>query len=405
MRMLVLVLGGVLALAPQPQLEAQTSSTFLAPPSVRPLSAPKFHGSLLQDGATLHVARAEAEVHQAPAVYVPKIGLGNVTEATSFPPPPPTLNPMTDYQPLDTAIGDWIQKQFVEPPTLTPPPSQDMLALYFSCPLLVLPDRFYVSAPDGCVSTGRSGTWNDTEANTLLSWSEKTRAISEIDLKYTMPTGDGFGSVTGEFSLMNTKIDFIDCGLNVLYYMTEKVFHAPGQRDENLCSRYNICDGIVYLKFEIWKQGGGMVAVSGLVPMFADEFTMSDTATGGNLVTYSRAAAWSPKDQCPGYAKEWVVTVGAGVLSEPGVRWALGMFINSVAMRDEERDVQGIIRMSTTQKWTWAMALAIIVFGGILLWGLKILFDKFLKEPVTLSCIHIEDTLFPMTMYKNKSYT
>ena len=42
---------------------------------------------------------------------------------------------VTDYQPLDTAIGDYIQKQFVEPPTITPPPSQDMLSLCAAGPL------------------------------------------------------------------------------------------------------------------------------------------------------------------------------------------------------------------------------------------------------------------------------
>lgn len=404
------LVGCVLALV---QLEGhQTSSTFLAP-SLRPLQAPKFsgHEELLQSKATTH-ARAEEAAQQPGAVYVPKIGVGNVTEATAFPPPPPTLNPVTDYQPLDTAIGDWIQKQFVEPPTITPPPSQDMLALYFSCPLLILPTRFNVKAPDGCDTTQRSGNWTNTDGAELLAWSEKPSSVSDLDMTFTMPTGDTYGYVTAEFSLLNSKIDFIDCGLNVQYFMTEKVFHQPGQKDENLCTRYGggdagspYCQGSIFLKWEIHKQGGGMVAVSGLVPLYADVFTLADAATGSQLVEYSRSAAWSPKEPCPGYAKEWVVSVGAGVLSDPSLSWTLGMAIQAISMRDEDRDAKGIIRMSSTQEMTWGIALACLILGSLLLYTLTYLFNLYLRESVTLSCIHIEDTLFPMTMYKNKSYT
>jgi hypothetical protein len=406
--MFFLAVGCALALVTHP-LEGQTSRTFLATSLTKPLQAPRFdgheHAALLQDTATTHShARVEEAAEQPGAVYVPKIGVGNVTEATAFPPPPPTLNPVTDYQPLDTAIGDWIQKQFVEPPTITPPPSQDMLALYFSCPLLIMPARFNVKAPSGCGGTGRTGKWTNTDGGELLAWAEKPQSASDLDMAFTMPTGDTFGYATAEFSLLNSKIDFIDCGLNVQYFMTEKVFHQPGQKDENLCSRYSICDGSIFLKYEIYKQGGGMVAVSGLVPLFADVFTLSDAATGSQLVEYSRSAAWSPKE-CAEYDKEWVVSVGAGALSDPSLSWTLGMAIQTISMRDEDRDATGIIRMSTTQEWTWGISLAVLILGGLLLWGLVYLFNLYLKEHVTLSCIHIEDTFFPMTMYKNKSYT
>jgi len=412
----VFVLGGVLALVPfATPVEAHTSSTFSAPSlRARPLVAPKVKEEALLQGKVAKVesaakleslARFETQVEQAPTTLVPKLSIANVVEATAFPPLPPALNPVTDYQPLDTAIGDWIQKQFVEPPTATPPPNQDQLALYFSCPLLILPARFFVKAPDGCTSTARAGSWIDTSENTMLNWAEKPESISDLDMTFSMPTGDSFGSVTGEFSLTNTKVDFIDCGLNVQYYMTEKVFHAPNEKNLNLCSRYQICDGTIYMKYEIWKQGGSMVAVSGMVPMFADEFTLVDTATGGALVDFARNSAWSPTEKCPGYEKQWTVTVKNGVLSDPALRWTLGMFIQTVSMRDEERNVEGIVRLSTTQAWTWGIAAIVIVVGGGLVWLAATLFDKFLRASVTLKCINIEDTFFPMTMYKNKSYT
>jgi hypothetical protein len=359
---------------------------------------PRVKSALLQKAAT------EVEGKAKQPVYVPKIGIANVTAPTSFPPPPPTLNPVLDYQPLDTALGDLIQKQFIEPPTLTPPPNQETLAMIFSCPLLLLDTSFIVQASDGCSQSNRRGVWKDTLGNEVLAWQEKEQAVTDIDVSFTMPSGDGFGFTQGEFSLAASQIDFIDCGLNVKYFMKEYVYHVPAKKDPLQCSKYGICDGAIYMKYEIWQSGGSMVATSNLVEIFANSFTLADTATGAQLVQYNRRADWSPKG-CETFAKEWVVTVGGGALSDAPVRWVLGMFITTLSLRDEERDVSGLIRMTTTQYWTWGLLIGGVVLG-ILVLGLSLyLFDKYLREPVTLFFIRAEDNLFPVTMYKNKSYT
>jgi len=382
-------------MAPPPlPAKVETTATFSAHKEL-----PRVKPALLQKAAV------EVKGKEKQPVYVPKIGIANVTEATAFPPPPPTLNPVLDYQPLDTALGDLIQKQFIEPPTLTPPPNQETLAMIFSCPLLLLDTSFIVQASDGCSKTARSGIWKDTMGNQLLAWSEKAETVTDIDLSYTMPSGDGFGFTQGQLSLGASQINFVDCGLNVKYFMKEYVYHVPAKKDPLQCSKYGICDGAIYLKYEIWQSGGSMVAVSNLVEIFANTFTLSDTATGGQLVQYSRNADWSPKDGCQTYSKEWVVTVGGGALSDAPLRWVLGMFITTLSLRDEERDVKGLIRMTSTQVWTWTLLIGGIVLGLVLLGVGLYLFDKYLRESVTLFFIRAEDNLFPVTMYKNKSYT
>merc|ERR1719201_2798722 len=365
--------------------------------------------------ALLQKAVASAK-HRQPAVYVPKVGIANVTAPTSFPPPPPVLNPVSDYQPLDTALGDLIQKQFVQPPTLTPPPTQEMLNVIYACPLLILDTSYIVQVSDGCTTNGRAGVWTDSLKNTLLKWNEKPEAITDIDLTYSMPNGDGFGFTQGEASLSMSQVDFMDCGLNVKYYMKEFVYHVPGKpASDDLCTKSNgkICapDGTIYMKYEIWQQGGTMVAVSNLVELFADEFTLSDSATGAQLVKYARNAAWYPQDGCKEYNKEWIVTVGGGHLSDAPVRWVLGMIITALSIRDEERSVDGLVKATNTQLYTWGL----IIIGTILTFALiALLIYLFMTwevggqtghERVTLFCLRLEDRIFPVTMYKNKSYT
>jgi hypothetical protein len=396
------------AAAPPPKLAASASF------------GPAHLGEVKRRPALLQKAVAAAK-HRQPAVYVPKVGIANVTAPTSFPPPPPVLNPVSDYQPLDTALGDLIQKQFVQPPTLTPPPSQEMLNVIYACPLLVLDTSFIVRASNGGSDTGRSGIWMDSLKNTLLTWSEKTEAISDLDLSYAMPNGDGFGFTQGEVSMAMSQVDFMDCGLNVKYYMKEYVYHVPGKpASDDLCAKLKPADstdtscpldGTVYLKYEIWAQGGTMVAVSNMVELFADEFTLSDSATGAQLVKYARNAAWWPKDGVTTYNKEWIVTVGGGALSDAPVRWVLGMIITALSIRDEERNVDGLVKATNTQIWTWSL----IIGGCILIIALIAAFVYIFMtvefggetghERVTKRCLRFEDAIFPVTMYKNKSYT
>ena len=69
-----------------------------------------------------------------PPPWVPTIGFSNITDPTPFPPPPLVLDPLRDYQPLETALGEAVFRQFREVPTATPPPDQAALDLFAACP-------------------------------------------------------------------------------------------------------------------------------------------------------------------------------------------------------------------------------------------------------------------------------
>lgn len=344
-------------------------------------------------------------------IFVPTIGIGNVTTPTMLPPPPPVLNPVEDYQPLDTAIGDYILKQFVEPPTVTPPPLQSQLDLANACPLMLpAPDIMFVSAPNGCTSgVGRSGRWRTATNDTLMAWTEASYSTTGVAASFVNPIGDSFGSVKQEFALSGSKVDFLDCGLNVLYTMTETVFLDSSATDPYVCETYKICDGSIYLKYDISKAGSpGTGAFSALVPIFAKEFTLYDKASTNPVLVASKATAWTSREpECPDYEKEWSLSfkTGNGHLADPGFRWVLGFAVTAMSLRDEDRSNNGKVHVNPTEAWTWIIV-AVAIFGGsCVVMGLLWAFDKYFKEDVTIFCLKVESSFFPTTMYKNKYYS
>jgi hypothetical protein len=346
-------------------------------------------------------------------IFVPTIGIGNVTTPTMLPPPPPVLNPVEDYQPLDTAIGDYVLKQFVEPPTVTPPPLQSQLDLANGCPLFANgggPNIMFVSAPNGCTSgVGRSGRWHTAQDDTLMEWSEAKYSLTGVAASF-MQGQDSFGSIKQEFQLSGSKVDIIDCGLNVLYTMTETVFLDSGTKDQYTCDTYGICDGSIFLKYTIEKTGApGTGAFSAMVPIFAKEFTLYDTASQNPVMAAKKSpSAWTAREPaCPDYTKEWSLEfmTGNGHLAEPGLRWVLGFAVTAMSIRDEDRSNNGKVHFNPTEAMTWAL-LAIAIFGGgVLVYGLLWAFDKWFRDDVTLFCLKIETSFFPTTMYKNKYYS
>merc|ERR1719387_565060 len=77
----------------------------------------------------------------------------------------------------------------------------------------------------------------------------------------------------------------------------------------------------------------------------------------------------------------------------------------------EERNVDGLVKATNTQIWTWGL-----IIGGSILVILLIAAFVYIfmtwefggqtgHERVTMFCLRLEDRIFPVTMYKNKSYT
>ena len=115
-------------------------------------------------------------------------------------------------------------------------------------------------------------------------------------------------------------------------------------------------------------------------------------------------AARYPQDGCQTYNKEWIVTVGGGHLSDAPVRWVLGMIITALSIRDEERSIDGLVKATNTQIWTWGL-----IIGGSILVILLIAAFVYIfmtwefggqtgHERVTMFCLRLEDRIFPVTM-------
>lgn len=346
---------------------------------------------------------------QVAPTYIPKIGVANVTTATAMPPPPPTLNPTEDYQPMDTQIGDYILKQFEVPPTLTPPPLQSAISAAFACPLFILPGRVWVQAPSGC-GGDRNGVWYDANRNVKLYWNESCVAFPNAvnaDMKYTIP-GNGdpmMGTSVTHLSWTKDVVEIYDCSAKALYTFSEKVYKRMNSVDEAACEAYGICDYELYFQFFITSATGATMASTAYLSYFQREITLVDPAMIP-IATLQRKGNWSPKDKCPEYDMEWIVTFGgsASPLTAPPNRWIVVAFTTIMSMHDQDRNLQGFIEPSHCQKFSFTFLAASIVISTLVVIVLSILFWLFLKEPLRVMCFQLEELVFPRTQYKASKF-
>lgn len=310
------------------------------------------------------VARTRLHSRQAPGavpLYVPKIGLANVTDPTPFPPPPPVLHPWRDHQPLDTAIGNYLISGFIAQPTVTPPPTQASLDLAFACPaLLTWPGEISVSAPDPCGEMD-NGKWATKGGDVQIKW-----ATSCIDLfspgismpsvspvtVYSVGNGDLFGSSQERMTLSGSQIEIRDCGGATVFTVEEKVYKQAGEADPDSCQKYRSCDGVVYFQYFMKDMGGTVVALSPYTTIFQDSFDITDTA-GGKIATVSRNG-WEPDDLKPVCSantkpRVWNIKYAS---SPPGNwaaatnQWPLATFMTMLAHRDQYRQPDGRVLWS-----------------------------------------------------------
>lgn len=340
--------------------------------------------------------------------YIPKIGIANVTTATALPPLPPTLNPIEDYQPADTAIGDYILKQFVTPPTVTPPPLQSAINAAFACPLLLLPGRLWVETSTGC-DASRHGSWWDASGGALLNWNESCVAFPDAvnaDMKYTLPPrGDLMGTSVTHLNMKDDIVEIFDCSAGAMYTFTEKVYKRANSVDNFVCEKYEICDYQLYFQYFIHSATGALMASTAYLDYFAREITLLDPAVIP-IATLKRRGNWSPKDKCPEYRKQWTVTFGgsASALTAPPNRWIVAAFTTILSLREEDRDKAGFIQPSACQKYSFTYLAASILISLAVVIALSVLFWLFCKQRIQVFLFQIEDLIFPRTMYKASKF-
>jgi len=301
-------------------------------------------------------ARGGLEARQAQPVpiYIPKMGLANVTEPTAYPPLPPVLHPWKDMQPLDTAVGNYLISGLMIQPTLTPPPSQSSLDLAFACPaLLTWPAEVAVSAPDPCGSLSK-GSWSVTGGtDPLIDWETSCIDTTSPGLTapsvqpvttYTMPNGDRFGTSQAVTTPAGgSYIELRDCGGAAVFTIEEKIYKQTGKPDDNACAKYGSCDGVLYFQYFIKNSGGKVVGLSGYTTLFQDSWDITDSA-GAKIVTVSRNG-WEPNDRRPDCSatpkpRLWNLKYAS---SPPGIwaaatgQWPMAAMMTMLAARDNVR--------------------------------------------------------------------
>lgn len=325
--------------------------------------------------------------------FIPWVGMANISTPTLLPPPPPTLNPATDIQPFDTAIGDYILDQFGAGPTAHPPPTQDVLDAAYGCPLFLLPGTFKVLADPGCKQP-RGATWTTTGGDVVMNYAETCNPQSFGDTYYTLPIGDLMGyskTVTPWQDGMADKFDLFDCGDNHLYTVTEQISTrsaAAGGAD-------------VFVKWDITTATGAPVGTTLQVPLFSDDWKIVDTI-GLPIFTIHRDGAWKATDACPDYQKTWVVTAGGSgspLLLKPN-RWIAGVFVTAWAMREQTRQADGFARWSTCYTKAWSYEVGFNLIGFAIIITLVLLFYVYGMDRVKALLFKFEDKVLPKTACK-----
>lgn len=381
-------------------------------------------GAHLRHGSRANVFRSALRgglsAEQVP-LYVPKMGLANVTDPTPYPPPPPVLHPWKEMQPLDTAVGNYLISGLIAQPTITPPPSQSSLDLAFACPaLLTWPTEVAVSAPDPCGEMSK-GNWTGTGsgASLLINW--ETHCIDTVSpglttpsgspvTTYTVPNGDLFGTSQVVETPFSDVTELRDCGGATVFTVEEKIYKQAGKPDNTACTKYGSCDGVLYFQYFVKDAGGAVVAMSGYTTIFQDSFDITDSA-GGLIVQVSRNG-WSPSDRQPDCSKNpkrrlWNLKYAG---SPPGIwaaatgQWPIAAMMTMLAARDNQRQPDGNV--------LWSNCNVLKSTGFVVLGGVGICCCVCVPMVIFLVCsasilkfvADVETKLFPKRMGKPAQY-
>jgi len=345
-----------------------------------------------------------------PTVYIPKIGVGNVTTPTELPPPPPTLNPNTDMQPFDTRLGDLIASSFLAPPTETPPPTQEALNLAYGCPVLLgYPQSLQINAPSGC-DHSRAGTWKQPQGNnSVIKWVETCDLLTAVlpIVQYTTPDDQAFASSRTRFSFFGNTMEILDCGLNIQYTIEEKIYHQTSFTDQEICKKYGSCSGTVFLQYFMRNRAGVVIAETPYLNLFQDNIVIQEPGSGLVIANVERVGAWSPWDKCPQWEKLWSIKYSQAPPGQFGNienRWPIAVLVNMMILRDADRTKGGMVMPSFCEVVNISILAVMILLLIITVIVLTLLFQHFCFRKVRMIFYNIEDKFFPHTMYKPSKY-
>lgn len=405
--------------------------------------------------------RSQQSLRQ-PVLFIPKIGLGNITAATPFPPLPPLLDPRGDRQPFDTQIGSVIAYEFAEVPTLKPLPSQAALNLAFGCPVLLgWPVAVEIEAPGHCIpkptpvstdsaspvaglvagsadldSAGEdaakaaeaakaaakdeygkasgqaawvTGNWsNSAGGGHILQYSEACPLFDGSStplVTYTMPNGDLFGFTQLLTTLYTNIMELRDCSGFVRYRIEEKIYREKSKVDEEACETYKSCDGTVYIQYFVYDEFGATVALTGYLTLFQGVFKITDTG-GNGIATASRKGEWSPVSKdC--VERIWVLQFDQhppGGFQDVTNHWPIAELVTMMSLRDYSRLPSGMVTPTACEVTKSAFLLFGLAFAISLFVLVPCLFFVFCQHQCRVGFLQIEQHVFPRRMRRPVCY-
>jgi hypothetical protein len=367
-----------------------------------------------------------SHLHQrvpAPVLYIPKIGVENVTKPTELPPPPPTLNPNTDMQPFDTRLGNTIASSFLSPPTETPPPTQEALNLAYGCPVIEgYPQTLQIKAPTGCddeqtkisfTSEGyiskRQGNWSHPQGEQIINWVETCDLLQAVLplVAYTMPDGQAFAFSRTRFSFFGNTMEILDCGLNIQYTLEEKIYHQTSFTDQEKCKKYGSCSGTVFTQYFLRNRLGVIIAETPYLNLFQDVVIVQEPGSGLLIANVSRIGQWSPWARCPDYERNWQIKYSVappGQFTDPAYRWPIAVLVNMMILRDADRTKGGMVMPSLCEVVNISILAFLILITIILVIILTWMFHTYCLAKAKVLFYNVEVTFFPHTMYKPSKY-
>lgn len=388
-------------------LTAGLSAIAVARPRYMSFTDLQNHGTSME---SLHSATKAHARGPVMVPYIPEIGVANVTKPTELPPPPPTLDPYTDFQPFDTAVGNWIASSFLAPPTVSPPPSQAALDLANGCPaMLNFPNTVNVVSPKQCSSGPREAAWTNTTKGPVLTYQESCAPVESVQPVTTYTLGDGqvFGYSKTRFSFTGNQMEMLDCNGELAFLLEEKIYHQTKVVNKASCDTYKSCDGTVFLQYFLYNKYGRKIAETPFLNLFQNKITISSIDEKAPIADMSKD--WSPWTVCSDEmsssepTKEWLVSYfpGApGIFSDVVNRWPIAMMATIIAQRDQNRRANGMVTPTKCEIFN-IVVLSLIAFAGLGLVTVGVVyFYKFLLEDAQRILHNVEMFVFPKAMYK-----
>jgi len=177
---------------------------------------------------------------------------------------------------------------------------------------------------------------------------------------------DKFGSSRWQKRFGSTYLELRDCAGVPIFTVEERIYKQAGKPDEDACTKYKSCDGVIYFQYFIKNGQGVIVAQTGYLHYFQPSFDVTDPK-GVKIASVSRTG-WDPvpmPDCTTEPHREWVLKFEKsppGMWSMAANQWPIAAMMTMLSQRDEFRLPDGDVLTSSCEV---AKTFGAVVFGAL----------------------------------------